>query len=220
MTTRCVVFDFDDTLVLSEQAKRQAFFDVVDAHLHDDLARLLEQRPPLDRYSTFERLASETEAGVTTARAWVAAFEDRVEAAVGACPEVAGASGAIATLKRLGIHVAIVSDTPQDALRRVVGARVWADQVDEVLGRPIAKPEHLHRILDQLGIDPQMLVLVGDRESDHAAARAVGARFVGVRSRPDADPGDQAAWDDPDCGFPVLDDLTELVAVVADLAER
>jgi phosphoglycolate phosphatase-like HAD superfamily hydrolase len=117
------------------------------------------------------------------------------------------------------VHVAIVSDTPQDALRRVVRARPWAEQVGQVLGRPGSKPDHLRRILARLDIVPDVLVMVGDRESDRAAAEAVGARFVGIRARADADPADRASFDDPDRGFPVLDDLTDLVSVVAELVE-
>lgn len=226
MTISCVAFDFDDTLVLSEQVKRQTFYDVVDPVWRSALDGILAVRPQLDRHETFERLARSVEAGPDAARSWVDHYSRTVEVRIASCPEVPGATDTLRTLGRRGTTVVIVSDTPEDSLRRVVANRGWSTDVDQVHGRPGTKDAHLRQVAAHLGVASDAVVMVGDRESDLRAALSVGARFIGVRapvdSRSQADFHDVGKLADHDGSlpYPVVPDLTGIVDVIDDLESR
>jgi putative hydrolase of the HAD superfamily len=91
----------------------------------------------------------------------------------------------------------------RDELADLLDARVYTSDLEHV--KP--HPEAFRALLDQLAVDPQDAVFVGDRQHDDVAgAAAVGMRTVWVRN--DAVP---TADVQPDA---VIDELTELVAVV------
>lgn len=207
---RCVAFDFDNTLVRSETAKRRSFYDVVDASLHDALDEFLARRPLPDRFQTFALLAEH--AGVTDqGEAWAKEYSDLADQRIAVCPEILGAGDTIRALAARDVHMAIISDTPQEPLEKAVSARPWAGQIDAVRGKPTAKADHLAEIAAEQGVDPRQMVMVGDRDGDRAAAEAVGARFVQI----DFDDPGVGANDRPDGhGWPVLVDLTGLVQVI------
>jgi phosphoglycolate phosphatase-like HAD superfamily hydrolase len=186
---RCVVLDFDGTLVDSNAIKRRAFDDVLGPLgagpeiVADTLARVSGTRSQvigavmeaLDRSGRLTGDAAEM-----TAKA-VDAYTRLCEETISRCPEKAGAAAALA---RLGARYALYvnSDTPEDTLRRIVERRGWTGAFRGVCGRPAEKLENLGRIAAQEGLSPDALAMVGDSRRDQEAAREFGCRFIGVRS--------------------------------------
>ncbi len=220
MTIRCVAFDFDDTLVLSERVKRETFWEVIDASLHRHLEAALAVRPQLDRHETFAHVAAQAGLGASRAGEWARAYTDLVDERIAQCPDVDGATEALVTLRCRGVRVVIVSDTPEEALRRAVARRVWADQVHEVLGRPVSKPDHLRRVARAGAFSTGEMVMVGDRDSDRHAAAEVGAAFIRVTHGDDD--GDRAAVGGPTAGsaLSVVGSLAGVPDIVVRLDDR
>jgi phosphoglycolate phosphatase-like HAD superfamily hydrolase len=186
-----VAFDFDGTLVDSNAAKRNAYFDVTGTiDPSGALVReVLADRAGADRHEVMRALA-EAAAGAGRVRAdrvnetaaeLAAAYGALVEAAQAERPERPGASAALAVLGATRA-LYVNSATPEDSLRRAVHRRGWRERFRDVLGRPTDKATHLRAILAREGLAPSALAMVGDQQGDLDAARAVGCAFVGVAS--------------------------------------
>jgi phosphoglycolate phosphatase-like HAD superfamily hydrolase len=212
--TACVVFDFDGVLVDSNAVKRRAYYDifasvpgsaaVVDSVLGSDKEgdRFAVIRAIL-RGLTLEGRGEPPDVDRLVA-GYGERYNDICEAHAATCPEVRGASAALAKLS--GRHpLYVVSATPEDPLRRIVNRRGWTGHFRDVLGRPRTKRDNLAQVMAREGIGGGQIVFVGDGRRDLDAAREAGCRFVGVRNEfNDFDPG----------GLTMIDDLTGLAELV------
>lgn len=118
-------------------------------------------------------------------------IDDRVAAALRAVGPVPGARAALERLVAAGLRVAVVSDRRVDD--KLAAMRLddlpWAARVSaEEHGALKPHPRGLVEAARRMGVDPARVVHVGDRpETDGAAARAGGTRFVLVGRRTDHD---------------------------------
>jgi phosphoglycolate phosphatase len=188
---RCVAFDFDGTLVDSNEIKRQAFFDVLsDCDPEGSVvAEVLDEIRPGDRFDVtraiarllFERGMVPADRGVEElARHWVAAYTRRCEEAVLRCPEIPGASPTLEGLAHRGIALYLNSATPQEPLLRVLRLRSMDHHFRRIFGGPASKLENLRRIREDAGVAARELLFVGDGEDDRTTAEALGCHFAGV----------------------------------------
>ncbi len=105
-------------------------------------------------------------------------FSELVVEQVVACPWVRGAREWLARhLPRLPLF--LISATPTEELRHIVSRRELGRYFREVHGSPPDKTEVTRDILARHGWTPDEVVFVGDAPNDHAAASAIGVRFVG-----------------------------------------
>jgi phosphoglycolate phosphatase len=180
---RCVVFDFDGTLVDSNQIKRQSFHDVA-AEFEDGAARmkrLLEREDAGDRYWVFEQFA----AGLSPAPD-ASILADRYtrlcEEQIVAAPEMPGAGLALKQLKANGCQLFVNSATPVEPLRRIIELRNMGSLFDGVYGAPNDKVLNIETIMRLYGASRDEVAMVGDGEADREAAEQVGCRFVAIRN--------------------------------------
>lgn len=86
---------------------------------------------------------------------------------------------------RSGISLVICTNKPEGSARRLV-AELGLDRLIALIAGgdsyPVRKPHpgHLLRPLEQLGLDPEHAVMVGDSHIDADAARAAGIPFIAV----------------------------------------
>lgn len=200
---RCVVFDFDGTLVLSNDIKREGFFAAVAEQPGglERMARILAS-PPGDRYAIFRHFAEEAgdDPGELAVR-----YSRWCEERILVCPERSGASLALAELRRAGIRVHVNSATPTIPLRSVILRRYGEGRFDGIHGGHGAKRKNLEAILRQEHLVPSSLAMVGDGIDDREAALTVGCQFIGIGggTLAAADPGEE--WlDSLECLWPLL----------------
>jgi phosphoglycolate phosphatase-like HAD superfamily hydrolase len=217
---RCVAFDFDGTLVDSNQIKRQAFFDAVADGDPDGfvVAMVLDEIRPGDRYAVTREIArllcerggmpagSDPEAAAVR---WAEDYTRRCEEGVSSCPEIPGASAALEALAGRGIALFVNSATPEKPLQRVARLRSMSHHFRRILGGPASKLANLRRIGDEAGVAREELLFVGDGEDDRSAAASFGCRFAGV-----VRPGPRRFAREPEIR---IDDLSGLPRVVAEL---
>ena len=179
---RSFVFDFDGTLVQSNAIKRNGFFEVSKAlqGAEETLESILLDRDPGDRSQVFETLVTRLERG--NASTLTMAYTQYCQHEIGRCDEVPGARALLQALNQDSRWVFVNSGTPEDALQAVVRLRGYEEYLDGIFGRPSSKPENLLRALDASGSTAQDCVLIGDSESDRAAAEETGCAFIGMRS--------------------------------------
>lgn len=196
---RCAVFDFDGTLVMSNDIKREGFFAVT-AEIAGGRAAMeaLLADPPGDRYAIFAAFAARfgLDAGELAE-----AYGAWCEAAILAAPERPGASALLARLRQDGVRIWINSATPEAPLRSIVRRRYPQGTFDGVLGGHAAKVPNLRAVMRAEGLTAAELLMVGDGFDDRDAAAEIGCAFAGL------DRGTLAAR--PDCGALVAD-LREL----------
>jgi phosphoglycolate phosphatase len=186
---RCVVFDFDGTLVDSNEIKRTAFLDAAAGSEGGAkmMAEVLADPAAGDRYAVFDRFvarmrgsgfvgASPGFSAESLADEYTRACERRIAAAA----EVPGARRLLEWLRERGVAVHVCSATPLRALGPVVAARGLSPLVDGLWGGPASKPENLASILREAGVGPGEALLVGDSDDDLRCAEEVGCAFVGV----------------------------------------
>lgn len=188
---RGIAFDFDGTLVDSNDIKRQTFYKVTKSHdpAGSTVTRILNQFPHIDRYGIFQAIVRELIANEpavdpkdlnTLATQWAEAYTVECEKAIEQCGEVPGASETLRWISEQPIPIFINSRTPTATLKRLVTLRSLDSYVSQVFGASASKSENLEHIQNQTQAKPKELLFVGDSDDDREAALEVGWHFVGV----------------------------------------
>ncbi len=179
---RAFIFDFDGTLVESNDIKRSAFFEVTAgiAGAADILRRLLAKPDVGDRYDIFRGLESELGADRADARRLTDAYGAFCEREILALLETSRVMPSLDGLKGKGYALFIASATPQECLIAILQKTPFARLFDEVGGRPRSKTAILRDICRRHGWSPLEVVMVGDSALDSQAAVEIGCRFIGV----------------------------------------
>jgi phosphoglycolate phosphatase len=188
---KCVVFDFDGTLVDSNDIKRETFFEVARPWdtTGEVVAEVFELWPSADRYEKTRRIAealierkllpehSNAEAwGVRLANDYTLCCEN----AIINCAERPGASAALQELSEMGKLLFVNSGTPTKPLRRLLELRNWARFFHAAYGVEGSKAENLKRIALESGAACHEIVHVGDQGDDWRGAEQFGCHFVAM----------------------------------------
>ena len=181
---RLMVFDFDGTLVDSNEIKwegfRLTFLDCPD-QLEEILSycRGSNHTPRDDKF----RHVSETILGRAYTTELAGLLHERFERvtteSIVNAPEIPGAAE---FLRRSRAHceTAVLSSTPHDVLCNILDKRGWTELFDLFKGAPVNKTAWLRELQDERGLEPGTIMFFGDTLEDAAAAREAGCRFVAV----------------------------------------
>lgn len=182
---RCLIFDFDGTLVPSNDIKRNAFATAV-AHIDGGPAAIqaiLAESPTADRYTVFDALTRQLGAE----RAPIDLVDRYGEICESLIVPLIANGGVSALLERLsaaGLDLHLATATPLPAIVAVLEASGVAGIFRSVHGRPQSKADAIREILDEGMYDPATVAVIGDGTDDREAAMATGCHFVSVQ--PDA----------------------------------
>jgi len=182
----CIAFDFDGTIVDSNEIKRKTFFDVSCRFKGGKkiMDRVLSDSGVGDRNSVFDlfsrKMASIHKNDQINAGHLVEEYTILCEKKISQAPDIDGVWYALSALADYGIQLVISSATPEATLRRIVSKRKLAIFFSHVLGTPETKEEHIMKIMNYFQCGPKQIVYVGDSEIDQAAAKNKGCHFIGV----------------------------------------
>ena len=145
---RCVVFDFDGTLVDSNKIKREAFFDVVTNLTGADskLRCILSDPESGTRVEIFEKLVSSMSSdnlNIPDPSELIDRYTRLCESRISRAPEIKGARICLDRLKEWGLRLWVNSLTPTETLKRIVELRGWNLCFDGISGAPTGKTENL-----------------------------------------------------------------------------
>jgi len=220
---KCVVFDFDGTLVDSNDIKRQTFFDIVgDLDPDGELVAGVFQRWPLaNRYEKTRRIAEElnkrqllpAHSSVDECASQLAnAYTLQCERAISRCAEMPGATETLGELSRSGTLLFINSATPVEPLRRILQLRNWVHFFQAVYGVESSKAENLREIALTVKVKPFEMIHVGDQHDDKRGAEQFGCHFVAMAARNSGPVSEQSSL--------VIKDLRELHSLLRSIAEE
>jgi phosphoglycolate phosphatase-like HAD superfamily hydrolase len=182
---RCVVFDFDGTLVDSNHIKRDAFLGVAERYAagRETMVRILDMPGIGTRDKVFEKFVAELGIGPDArgaAAELVMCYTDRCFSEIGRANEIMGARALLDRLAADGLRLFISSATPAGPLKDLVEARGLGPLMEGVFGAPERKDEHVRRIQKNTGLNVSEILYVGDSDADNRAAFEAKCRFVGV----------------------------------------
>ena len=181
-----VVFDFDGTLVLSNQLKYEAFFQLFpeDICCRAIVTEVLEEILEASRFVIIEeiisRIDSTCEFEITQSADQLAdRYNDTVLDGAKKCEERQGAAHVLEVLHgSLALYVS--SNTPQIPLREIIEYRRWEGFFKGVFGYPKEKYQTLLDIMNIEQKNPTQVLVVGDGKSDQDSAERAGCRFFHV----------------------------------------
>ena len=182
---KCVVFDFDGTLVESNEIKRKVFYEVTKDIIGADLVldNLLSDPDAGDRYSIFNALTEKVKKSnkfSPSAKHLSDKYTQLCENNISKASEIYGALNTLKKLKRSGVNMFISSATPTRTLQRIITMRGWQRFFEEIMGAPEKKEDHLNYILYLTNYSVTEIVYVGDSEVDQKASLSLGCNFIGI----------------------------------------
>ena len=187
---RALVFDFDGTLVDSNNIKVSCMHDTVAGMPGGREALQKALRLGGDRYRLFAVVARELDPDGNQLdikkRGYQLAMDygRRCARAIAAAPERRGAKSALAASRRRGLKLYVNSATPRRDILGLLRARGLAGHLDGTLGAPASKADNLRRLMRAERLSARQVVVVGDSMDDLVSARDVGAWFVAVTVEP------------------------------------
>lgn len=219
MAIRYVSFDFDNTLLRSEDSKSNTMRELCGRYepgleILSDIPTDSRTAPPgtsVTRHTIFaafasglhERgVASDGESAEEMGKRLCDEFSVLVQQRLAEAEEVSGAAALLAHLSQHGLPCCVNSATPAEPLEEIVRARGWAAHFRAVFGAPGTKVENLWLAARTLNLRPEEILHVGDGDNDRKAAREFGCPFIGVSDTPD---GPDGAW--AGASFPVVPDM-------------
>ncbi len=182
-----IVFDFDDTLVESNEVKAWAF-----GKLYEDYGEAIVQQviayhrehKGISRFVKFrnwhEHLLHQPyndEIGVHLSRSYSQLVLDAVIKA----PYLEGALEFLESHHQL-LPLFVASGTPEPELREIVARRSMNRFLQGAYGSPATKAEILQRILLEHQFPPERVLMVGDAFADWEGAQSAGTAFIGIQT--------------------------------------
>ena len=180
-----VVFDCDGVILESADLKSEAFRRIGGLFGSEIQTRFYEyhlQHTGVSRYDKFAwlyrtELGREIEADESQKLGDL--FAGYCLEAVRAAPLTPGFEDALAWFKRQGIPLFVASGTPQAELEATLDERGLTNNFQMILGTPPIKSLLLTKIITEGGFNPEMVLMVGDGETDLRAAQDNGTLFFG-----------------------------------------
>lgn len=183
MQLKAIVFDFDGTLVDSNDCKHAAFFDLFPPApaVRKVIEEVLSEMEPLSRHVIFPEMLKRLhpvlpDVGPEQSPAYIERYRKQVIAGQQAAREMPGAGEALKALsQRYPLYLGTV--TPQEDIAYLLKARNWNCYFKGVFGYPNDKVGVLHQVMQFEKASPGEVVMVGDGAGDRAAAEQAGCLF-------------------------------------------
>jgi HAD superfamily hydrolase (TIGR01549 family) len=178
-----IILDFDGVILESVSVKTEAFrelFSSETAHL-DEIVQFHTKNGGMSRFDKIRYIYSHIlhkELTDTQFHSLCTRFANLVLEKVLRTPFVPGAREFLQNnYTRFPLYV--VSATPEDELREIIGQRGLSEFFQGVNGAPVTKIEHIEMILTINGYKKETTIFIGDAMNDFRAAQECGIKFIG-----------------------------------------
>ena len=187
MSIKVIVFDFDGTLIDSNQLKYEAFFKLFPSDalqtkiVTEVLSEIIEESRYVILREIIKRLNPEVNEDELDNNVQVLATKYNVIVVDGAkhCKEKPGAKEVLESLsKRYKLY--LNSTTPETSLKDIVKHRKWGKYFCDIFGYPNDKTVVLLNIIKKESINPDELLVVGDGMSDMDSSKRTGCKFFPI----------------------------------------
>lgn len=191
MAVNVIVFDFDGTLIDSNQLKYDAFFRLFpsDESTRRIVTKVLNESLEQSRYVILRQVLArnseikEESIIETEVQRLVGEYNSIVLEGAKQCCEMPGAESLLRYLLSTGYRLYLNSTTPQEALDEIVRHRKWNGYFCGIFGFPNSKAAILRGIIRRESVEPEQVLVVGDRQSDLDSAEQAHCRFFRVADK-------------------------------------
>jgi phosphoglycolate phosphatase-like HAD superfamily hydrolase len=185
---KAIVFDFDGTLVESNQIKIDGFAHVFADHpaCVSAVPRVMSDLKAGTRYEIVRALVGcieelEAERHEAEAARRVADYSEWIEEQIYEKSKLSPAGALLGEWQRAA-DLYVCSLTPIEHLHRLLDRIGWRRYFAGVEGYPVDKTAMLRQTADAHGGRPAEILMVGDGDGDEAAARAAHTGFFRIRT--------------------------------------
>ena len=181
MPLKCIVFDFDGTLVDSNYIKKKGFFDIA-SNDHNGI-KIMQQaytNNPGDRYSIWKKYSELMGKNSEYATSCVQTYNAHVDNEVVKSRSMPYAEMALNKLRDKGLGIFLSSATPLCNLLQIINARNWNHYFNAIYGSPDTKIETLNTKILPLVNSPSEVIVVGDGKDDKTSSDQTGCHFIPV----------------------------------------
>jgi phosphoglycolate phosphatase-like HAD superfamily hydrolase len=196
-----LIWDFDGVIKESVEVKTEAFTSLFAPFGAETVERVRAHHRSNGGVSRFEKIPLYLQwAGLAASpqavRQYCAAFSDTVRAAVIDADWVPGAREYLEA-NRARQHLGLVTATPQEEIEEIAGALGIAACFRGIYGAPLTKLDAVRVLLERWHCARADVLMIGDSDSDHAAAQRAGVGFL-LRRTP-LNRALQQSYDGPQC---------------------
>lgn len=179
------VFDFDGTLVDSNEIKEKAFFEVVfNLKKGNEIMHTTLKKTKGDRTQIFKSFIRDYEAQVENTKLninqLIKKYSYITDSKVQDAKNIDGAENLLKLLRRKQKKVYVNSLTPQQNLIEILDKKKWISLFDGIHGSPKSKFDNLKTIEKERNIPPSKFLIIGDGFDDEESAEKFGCSFYGV----------------------------------------
>ena len=208
---KCAVFDFDDTIVMSEVTKRQLWYDILDKKYESAITEVFRTKTFTDRYDLAIYLSNIS--GLSTHYLLELYAHGLSDFFLSRSAHVAGVTEFLNHLTSKGVASYINSATPIAPLELAVEQSGLGIYFEGVYGNPKSKAPNLRKAMSHAGASVAETIMVGDSVTDLNGAMEIGCQFIGV------DFDDTGKLSDSDCVvFTSYDDVLVHIVTLFDLS--
>lgn len=176
------VFDFDGTIIDSVKIKYDAFFTVFEDYgVSDIVSNTLMEFPDLNRLGLIGKVINSAKLNLCPQET-SSCYSKIVEEELRICSFIPFAIESLKLLKDRKEQVYLSSNTPEDALDRIVDIRQLRSYFNGIFGVPHIKSNTVENLLRKHNIAPKKLLVIGDGDSDQECAKLNGCSFYRVFS--------------------------------------
>ena len=179
-----IIFDFDGTLVDSNNIKLSAFTSVLATS--DQISLMLKVIDEVngDRFSVFRSFVDKAHKEQVPLNMnyedLVDLYSSNVDHQVSHCKSIDGAEELLKKLQASKKRVILSSATPIENLQKIIKSRKWDQYFDAIYGSPHLKENTLSQVINQGSLDPSSLIVVGDGLDDKYSAEINECMFYPV----------------------------------------
>ena len=181
---KCAIFDFDGTLVDSNNIKFETFFQVTKNIPNSKklLERILQEQSG-DRYAIFKSLSNRLY------RKYKISVNDKnlcdeytsiCEAKVSSAQSIKGSKDSLEKLKLMDLKLFVSSATPEETLVNIINKRGISHFFDGIFGAPNTKEMHIDHVMKLFDSNSSEVIYIGDSEADRVAANMSNCHFIGI----------------------------------------
>jgi phosphoglycolate phosphatase-like HAD superfamily hydrolase len=178
---KALVFDFDGTLIISNQLKIDAYYDIfrrgdVD---HSIIESTLKMHPELNRYDTISKILENANCEYNLA-SLSDIYSELVFERVIKARNLDHAEELLEHLTSKDIKLFLSSNTPAIVLKEIINHKGWNKYFDRIYGFPNKKTDTIKQIIEEFKFETTDCLIIGDGESDRLSALSNNIDFCRI----------------------------------------
>lgn len=178
---KAYIFDFDDTLIHSEDIKRQTFFTICEQFNIPPsfMDQALSDHHGRDRSDFFKEVCQKSEQPELFEEC-LNSYSEVVLNLLAKAPEIQGAQDFLNKLIAEDKLLFVNSATPLKHLEDCINKRSWGNYFHGISGRPTSKTEYCRQIFKKHQLDAKDCLFLGDSMNDLNCAKTLNMPFLGI----------------------------------------